>query len=89
MLTPGSSSDTVTIKKAVYTTAQQTLAVQATDSDPGAILKVYVTSTDTLLGTLKKKRAGYGGRFLVSSNPENITVKSNLGGSATAAVTTR
>jgi len=89
LLTPVSSTDTVTIRKAVYTTAQQTLTVQATDSDSSAILQVYVTSTDTLLGTLKKKSAGYSGKFVVSPNPENITVKSNLGGSASADVTTR
>jgi probable HAF family extracellular repeat protein len=89
LLTPGSSTDTVTIIKAVYATARQTLTVQATDSDPSATLRVYVTATDTLLGTLRKKRAGYAGKFPVASNPENITVKSSLGGSATSAVTVR
>lgn len=89
LLTPGSSSETITIIKAVYSTARQTLSVQATDSDPSAVLQVYVTSTDTLIGTLTKKRAGYSGKFVISPNPENITVKSNLGGSASGPVTTR
>lgn len=90
LLTPGgSSTDTVTITKAVYSTARQTLAVQATDSDPSATLQVYVTSTDTLLGTLRKKSTGYSGKFSVASNPQNITVKSSLGGSATSPVISR
>ncbi len=90
LLTPnGSNTDTVTITKAVYATARQTLSVQATDSDPNAVLQVYITSSDTLLGTLRKKANGYSGKFSVASNPQNITVKSNLGGSATSAVIAR
>ena len=90
LLTPnGSSTDTVTITRALYASARQTLTVQATDSDPNAVLQVYITSSDTLVGTLRKKRTGYSGKFSIASNPQNITVKSSLGGSATSPVTER
>ena len=58
--------------------------MQATDSDKTATLQVFVTSTDTLIGSLTKKAKGYKGTFILSSNPGSITVKSSLGGSATA-----
>lgn len=90
LLTPsGAATDTVTITRAVYTSARQTLTVQATDSDPSAVLQVYVTSTETLLGTMRKKNTSYSGKFSVATNPQNITVKSSLGGSATSPVTSR
>lgn len=90
LLTPVTTgSDTVTITRAVYNSRRQQLTVQATDSDPSATLQVYVTSTDTLIGTLTKKRTGYSGKFTLATNPQNITVKSSLGGSDTAAVTGR
>jgi len=46
-------------------------------------LKVYVTSTGVLLGTMS------GGRFETdtSSSPGSVTVKSSLGGQATRTVT--
>jgi hypothetical protein len=45
-------------------------------------LKVYVTSTGVLLGTMS------GGRFEtnIASNPGSVTVKSSLGGEATRTV---
>lgn len=90
LLTPNdATTDTVTITKAIYSTARQALSVQATDSDPNAILQAYITSTDSLLGTLRKKNNGYSGKFSLPSNPQNITVKSNLGGSATSTVISR
>lgn len=90
LLTPNdANTDTVTITKAVYSTARQTLSVQATDSDPNAVLQAYITSTDTLLGTLRNKNNGYSGKFTIASNPQNITVKSNLGGSDTSTVISR
>ena len=63
--------------------------MQATDLNTSATMQVYVTATNTLLGSLKKKGTTYIGKFSVATNPVNITVKSNLGGSATAAVTGR
>jgi probable HAF family extracellular repeat protein len=90
LLTPTTAAtDTVTITAATYVTRRQTLQVQATDSDKTATLQVFVTSTNTLVGSLTKTARGYKGTFTLSSNPGSITVKSSLGGSATAAVTSR
>ena len=79
--------DTVTITRAQYTISRSQLTVQATDSDPSATLTVSVTSTGTVLGTLENRGDGtYRGKFSGVANPGNITVKSSLGGSATADV---
>jgi probable HAF family extracellular repeat protein len=90
LLTPTTAAtDSVTIMAATYVTRRQTLQVQATDSNKTATLQVFVTSTDTLIGSLTKKAKGYKGTFILSSNPGSITVKSSLGGSATAVVTAK
>ena len=90
LLTPtATATDTVTITGATYTKRRKSLQVLATDSSKRATLQVFVTSTDTLIGSLAKKGRGYSGTFIVSSNPVSITVKSSLGGSATATVTTK
>jgi hypothetical protein len=80
------ATDTIAITGAQYNTARGLLQVKATDSDPSATLQVYVTSTNTLIGTLAKKGTGYVGKFSWPSNPLNITVTSSLGGSASANV---
>ena len=58
-------------------------SVEATSSNAGATLTVYVTSSGALLGTIS------GGRLQTntSTNPGNVTVKSSAGGQATRAVT--
>jgi hypothetical protein len=56
--------------------------VAATSSGAGATLRVYATATNTLIGTL----AAGSGQFTVA-NPQNVTVRSSLGGSATRSVT--
>jgi hypothetical protein len=62
--------------------------VAATGSNAGATLRVYVTSTNTLIGTLNNEGGGrYRGDFSWPTNPQNITVKSSLGGSASRTVT--
>lgn len=82
--------DTVTITRAQYTTSRSQLTVQATDSNSTATLTVSVTSTGEILGTLRSRGDGtYRGTFGGIPNPVNITVTSNLGGSATAAVRVR
>jgi uncharacterized repeat protein (TIGR03803 family) len=87
MVAPPVTTDTVTITLAQYRTSTRHLRVTATGSSPNAILKVYVTSSGTLIGTLTNNGAGnYSGTFKWPINPQNITVKSNLGGSASATV---
>ncbi len=82
-VTAPQSADTVTISRAEYDSDKDALRVEADSSDPGATLRAYVTATDELIGTLSDGR----GEFSWPTNPENITVRSSLGGSATRSVT--
>ena len=78
---PPPATDTVTISRAQWSGGR--LRVEARSSGSGATLRVYVTSTGVLLGTIS------GGRFesTTASSPGNVTVKSSLGGQASRAVT--
>jgi hypothetical protein len=59
-------------------------------ADGSAVLRCYVSSTGALIGTLTNEGGGrYRGQFSWSSNPQNVTVRSSLGGSATRAVAAR
>ena len=79
--------DTVQITRAQYTASRSQLTVNATDSNPGATLTVSVTSTGEVLGPMTNRGGGsYTAKFTGISNPMNITVTSNFGGSATARV---
>ena len=76
------SPDTVTITRAEYSPFKKQLSVQAT-SNSATSLKVYVTSTGKLIGLLTSNGGStYSGLFSLSTNPQSITVKSALGGSA-------
>jgi len=80
--------DTVTINRAEYQRSKSSLRVDASGSDPSATLRVYVTSSGTLLGTLKNNGGGrFSATFAWPTNPVNITVKSSLNGSASKDVT--
>ena len=80
-------ADTVTIEQAEYRTNQNELRVEANGSDPSAQLDVYVTATGEFIGTLEGDGRGrYRGRFDWPTNPQEITVRSSLGGSDTATV---
>ena len=82
--------DAVTITRAEYSTGNSELRVEATSTNSSAVLRAYVTSTNALIGTLSNNGGGgYEGRFTWPSNPQNITVRSSLGGSATGVVTAR
>jgi hypothetical protein len=82
------AADTISIQIAEYSTGNQQLRVEATGSNASATLQVFVTSTNTLIGTLRNEGGGrYRGDFSWPTNPQNITVRSNLGGSASRTVT--
>jgi hypothetical protein len=88
--TCGASSDTVTISKAQYVTSKSQLTVLATDSNPAAVLTVKVTSSGQVLGTMKTRGDGnYQLKVNGVANPVNVTVTSNLGGTASANVRAR
>jgi hypothetical protein len=87
-VTRAAAADTVAIQRVEYTSSKRELRVEATSTSASATLKVYVTATGQLIGTLVNNGGGrYSGQFTWSSNPQNITVRSSLGGSATKAVT--
>jgi hypothetical protein len=84
------STDTVTIQRAEYAVGNQELRVEATSTSSNATLQVFVTSTNQLIGTLQNDGGGrYSGRFSLSTNPQNITVRSSFGGSASTNVIAR
>ena len=84
---PPAATDTVSITKAEYTASQKQLRLEARSSSASATLKAYVTSTGALIGTLTNAGGGtYKAQFTWPSNPQKVTVKSSLGGSATGVV---
>jgi hypothetical protein len=57
------------------------------DTSASATLRVYVTSTGALIGTLKKLGGSkHAGQFTWPSNAQSLTVRSTAGGSASATV---
>jgi hypothetical protein len=83
-------ADTVSITRAEYDTSNRRLRVEATSTRSTATLRVFVTSTNQLIGTLSNDGGGrYRGEFSWSVNPQSITVRSNFSGQATRTVTAR
>lgn len=77
------TSDTVHITRAEWKSGL--LRIDATSSDPDAILSVYLTASDSFMSGLTNLGGGtYQAQHEEVFNPGQITVKSNLGGSATA-----
>ena len=82
------AADSVSIQLAEYSAGNQQLRVEATGSNASATLSVYVTSTNAFIGTLRNEGGGrYRGDFSWPTNPQSITVRSSLGGSASRTVT--
>jgi len=86
--TPAPVTDTIKIQRAEYQRSRGSLRIDATGTEPSATLRVYVTASGALVVTMKNTGSG---RFSASlpwpTYPENITVRSSLGGSASSAVT--
>jgi len=81
-------SDTVSIQRVEYETRDQELRVEATSTSSTATLEVFVTATNQRIGTLTNNGGGrYSRTFTWPTNPQNITVRSSLGGSASSSVT--
>jgi hypothetical protein len=84
---PPPSTDTLRITRAEFENSKRTLRVEATSTSSNAILQVFVTATGQLLGTLSNNGGGqYKAELNVTTNPQNITMRSNLGGVATSSV---
>lgn len=87
---PPPSTDTVSITRAEYESSKRILRVEATSTSSSATLQVFVTATGQLLGTLSNNGGGqYRAELSVSTNPQNITVRSSFGGVATSSVVAR
>jgi len=82
-------ADTVRITRAEYTVSKRVLRVQATSTSSAATLRVYVTGTNELIGTLTNLGGKYIGQFTWPINPQSVTVRSSLGGTATQTVTAK
>lgn len=87
----GGYEDNVTITLARYVVNFQgggTLEVNATNTAGGnATLSVYRTSDNSLIGTLTYNGTDHRGAFPLPSNPNNVTVRSSLGGPDASAPT--
>lgn len=84
---PPPSTDTVRITRAEYDSSKRVVRVEATSTSANATLQVFVTATGQLLGTLGNSGGGqYRGELNAATNPQNITVRSSLGGVATSSV---
>jgi hypothetical protein len=78
---------TVGVQRAEFDSGKRTIRVEATGTGSSATLRVFVSSSGALVGTLANNGSGrYSGELSVSTNPQSITVNSSLGGSATRAV---
>ena len=83
-------ADTVAITKAQFSISRGQLTVLATDSNSAAVLTLSVTSTGQILGTMDTRGDGnYRSKINGIANPQNVTVTSNLGGTASANVKAR
>ena len=81
------AADTVGIQRAEYDAGKRVLRVEASSSNSAAVLRAYVTATGALIGTLTNDGGRHRGEFSAATNPQNITIRSSLGGSASRAVT--
>ncbi len=86
-LTVTPAADTVSIQRAEYIASNRILRVEATSTRTNATLQAFVTASGQLIGTLVNNGGGkYSGQLNAATNPQNITVRSSFGGTATSAV---
>lgn len=84
---PAQAADRVAVQTAEYRTSKRQLFVEATGSNASATLTVYAAATGQVIGVLANRGGGrYDATFSVATNPQNVVVKSSLGGSASRAV---
>ncbi len=78
--------DAVTITKAIYTAKSLQIKLDVTGTNATATLTAYNANTGALLGTLSNNGGRYSGTFTANLGATpRVTVKSSLGGTATAA----
>jgi hypothetical protein len=80
--------DSIAIQRADYSRSTNFLRVEATSTEPTAMLRVYVTGSGALMGTLTNSGGGgFSGYLSWPTRPKSITVRSSFGGSASKSVT--
>jgi hypothetical protein len=85
--TASAATDTVSIQRMEYTAGSRQLRVEARSSASNATLTAFVTSTGARIGTLSNNGGGrHRATFTWPTNPQNVSVRSSLGGQASAAV---
>jgi DNA-binding beta-propeller fold protein YncE len=73
--------DKIAIPSATYSQSTHVLTVTATDTNPQAILNVYLASNNQLLGTMTNQGGGnYQLTVTLAATPASVNVASNLGG---------
>jgi len=84
------TADRVVVERAEYFAKRHELRVTATSSNASADLRVFVTSSGELIGTLRKTGQGnYSGQFTWLVNPQSISVRSNFCGSVSSRIVTK
>ncbi|HKO96289.1 MAG TPA: SBBP repeat-containing protein [Pyrinomonadaceae bacterium] len=82
--------DKIAIQRADYFRSAKLLRVEATSTEPTAMLRVYLNGNGALIGTLTNNGGGnFSGNLSWQNKPKSITVRSNFGGSASKSVTLR
>ncbi|MFL6003106.1 MAG: hypothetical protein ACJ72P_09885 [Nocardioides sp.] len=86
-LTPGTppAADVVRITKATWKSGL--LRIEATSTNPNAILGVYSSSGNFMFNLTNQGGGRYSDQRGFVTNPQRITVRSNFGGSASATLT--
>lgn len=79
-------ADTVSISLAQYDASKRILRIEASSNRSTSTLQAFVTAGGQLIGTLTNNGGKYTAQFSLAANPQNITVRSSAGGSATRAV---
>ena len=88
--TPTPTTDTVTIQRAEYFRAKRQLRIEVTGTASTATMRTYVTATGAYIGTLRNSGGTrFIGQLAWPINPQNITVRSSLGGSDSREVTVK
>jgi hypothetical protein len=76
------SIDTHTVTRAEYVVGLHRLYVEAKGPNSSATLRVSITSTNQMLGTLTNRGRGeYSGEFTWPTNPQHVTVLNIIDGS--------
>jgi hypothetical protein len=86
-VTPGTppAADVVRITRATWKSGL--LRIEATSTNPNAILGVYSTSGNFMFNLTNQGGGRYSDQRGFVTNPQRITVRSNFGGSASATLT--